>query len=202
MLDECHSDQSLAGLDGNSKFQRLVWSAAAAGAPASSAAGVSANGRQLHALTIDRDFDLLGIARCRPGDVDLHQVIAVNREITLNRQSAARSKRKLVKTFILGLLRRQPVDVDHNRHFRITDGEPADLARRIEISLHRCRRDEQQIRDVVETAADVVGRKQQREIHLFRKRFQREQIANRILVFRPAQAMQQRQCAGIRLCCG
>src|SRR5205823_4261504 len=81
VLDECHSDEPLAGLDGNSKFQRLVWNAPTAGRAASRAAGVSANGRELHTLTIDRDFDLLRIARGATRNVDFHFVLAIDREV-------------------------------------------------------------------------------------------------------------------------
>ena len=92
----------------------------------------------------------------------------------------------------------QPVDVDHRRHVRITHGEPRDLPGRIEIPLHRGRGHEEQIRDVVETAADVVRRQEQRIVHLFRKRVDREQVTDGVLILRAAQTMEQRQAAGMR----
>ncbi len=92
------------------------------------------------------------------------------------------------------------VDIHHRRHFRIADGEPADLARRIEIPLHRTGRDEKQVGDVVESAADVVCRKQHGIIHFFGHRGNRKQIADRILILGTAQAMKKRHRAGIRFC--
>ena len=94
---------------------------------------------------------------------------------------------------------RQPVDVDHRRHPGIAHREAADFSRGVQVALHGCRRDEQQIRDVVETAGDVVLWKQRGEVHLLRKRIEREQIANRVLILGTAQPMQQRQRPGIRL---
>ena len=70
--------------------------------------------------------------------------------------------------------------------------------RRVEIAFHRGRGNEQQIRDVVEAAADVVRRQQQRIVHLLGQRVDREQIADGVLVLRAAQTMEQRQGAGMR----
>ena len=97
------------------------------------------------------------------------------------------------------MFRRQPVDVDHRRHPGIADREAADFSRGVQVALHGCRRDEEQIRDVVETAGDVVLRQQRGEVHLLRKRIEREQIANRVLILGTAQPMEQRQRTGIRL---
>ena len=51
----------------------------------------------------------------------------------------------------------------------VADGEPADLARGLEVALHDRRRDEQQLGDVVEAAARVVGRQQQLVVELGRQ---------------------------------
>ena len=93
----------------------------------------------------------------------------------------------------------QTVDIDHERDLRIADGQPADLPRRFQVSLHDGRRHEQEIRKIVEAAARVVGRQQQRKVHLFWKCFEGEQIADGVLVFGAAQAMQERQRPWFRL---
>jgi len=49
------------------------------------------------------------------------------------------------------------MDIHHHRHFRIANCKTADFPRRIEIAFHRRWRNEEQVRDVVEAAADVVG---------------------------------------------
>ena len=89
-----------------------------------------------------------------------------------------------------------------DRHCRIAHRQAADLLGGIQIALHGRRRDKQQVGDVVEAAAGVVGRQQQRIIHLLGQRVERQQIADGVLILGAAQAMQQRQLAGIRLCGG
>ncbi len=69
----------------------------------------------------------------------------------------------------------------------------------IQIPLHVDGRNEEQIRNVIETAAGVVGRQKEIEIHLFRQSIEREKIPDRVFVFRAAQAVEQREFSGIRL---
>ena len=85
-----------------------------------------------------------------------------------------------------------------HRHRRIADGEAADLSRRVEIALHVARRDEQQVGDVVEAAADVVRRQQVIDADLTRQRLEGEQIADGVSIFGAAETMRQRQLAEMR----
>ena len=61
------------------------------------------------------------------------------------------------------------MNIHHHRHRRIAHRQAADLGRGIEIALHDHRRNIQQVGDVIEAAARVVGRQQQRVIHLLRQ---------------------------------
>ena len=89
------------------------------------------------------------------------------------------------------------VNVHHHRNLRIAHGQAADLGRGIEIALHGGRRDVQQVGDVVEAAGGVVGRQQQRKIHLLGQIVQSQKIADRVAIFGAGQAMQIGQLARI-----
>ena len=96
----------------------------------------------------------------RGAHVHPDDVRAVHGELAPHRDAAARAERQFVDAFVLRMLGIELVDVHHDRHRRIADGEAADLSRRVEIALHVARRDEQEVSDVVEAAADIVRRQQ------------------------------------------
>ena len=75
----------------------------------------------------------------------------------------------------------------------VADGEPADLAGRLEVALHDDRGHEQQVGDVVEAAADVVGRQQQVDAELARQLLETEQVANGVAVLGARQAVHERE---------
>ena len=154
--------------------------------------------RSCHALAVDRDLELRAARAARAGELHLDGVGAVDRELAADRNAAARAERQLVDALVLRVLGIELVDVHHHRHRRIADREAADLPRRVEIALHGARRDEQQVGDVVEAAADVVGRQQVVDAHFPRQRVEREQIAHRVAVLGAAQAMRERQLAEMR----
>ncbi len=139
-----------AGVDGHTKLERAL-----------RAAGVVAHADQSvgHTRAVDADRKLVPLARPTL-ELHAHDVLGIEREVAIGEQAAARTERQAFDLFVLRLLQRQPVDVDHDRHVGIADGEPAQLARRFEIALHDRGRHEQEVGDIVETAARIVGRQQ------------------------------------------
>src|SRR5439155_20559879 len=122
-----------------SKSQRPIRSSTASAAPtAAGSARVSSDGNQLHPFAIDRDFDLMRIAR-GARNLDFKVVFRVDGKITANRQSTPCAEGEFVHTFLLPLLRMQAMDIHHDRHLRIADGKTADLPGSVEVALHRCR---------------------------------------------------------------
>jgi hypothetical protein len=127
------------------------------------------------------------------GRFDLELVFSVEREITVDLQPAARAKRQSLIPAFLGLPHRRDVGVYERTHVGIAHSQAADLERRLQIALHRCRRDKQRVSQIVEAAARIVGRQQRGVVELLGQIRQGEQIADRVGVFGPRQAVSQRQ---------
>ena len=131
---------------------------------------------QRHALAVHRYVHLLGDAhrQHRVAAVDaaerlvVHRradhVLAVGREDVHRGDAAARTHRRAVHVPHLRL--RAPDLVGDRRRARvaIADGEPADLARRAKVALHQRRRKTLHVGNVVEAAAERVGR--QERVHV------------------------------------
>ena len=127
--------------------------------------------------------------------IHANDVPAVNGELAPHCDAAAGTEWQIIHALVLRMLRIEAVDVHHDRHRRIANRQAADLPRGVEIALHAAWRDEQQVGDVVEAAADVVRRQQVIDADLTRQRVEGEQIADGVSIFGPAEAMCQRQLA-------
>ncbi len=162
--------------------------------PEAARLGSFAHLHQLCLRAIHCDLELIGLAR-GASEFNLEDVVAIQGNIGPHSQSAPRAKRKSLHMNILRMLTRQPVGIHHHRHGGIANCQPADLSRRFQIAFHGGGRDKQQVGDVVEAAAGIVGGQEQRIIHLLGKRVQRQQVANGVFVFGAAQPVQQGQFA-------
>jgi hypothetical protein len=76
---------------------------------------------------------------------NLEFVFRVEREIAVDLQSAARAERQCLIAAVLRLPHGCDVGVHQRTHVAIANGHAADLERRCEIALHRCRRDKQRV---------------------------------------------------------
>ena len=126
----------------------------------------------------------------------LDDVVAVGREDVHHGDAAARAHRRAVD---VARLRRGAADlVGHRRRARvpIADGETADLTRGAEIAFHQRRRERLDVGDVVEAAADRVGREKGVDVDV-----EVEQIVDRARVFGAIQPLE-RALARIRLARG
>ncbi len=188
VLHERDADQSRSGLDRNPKLRRRI-----AAAPASAR---RAEGNQALALAIDIEFQLLRFADVAR-KINLNLVLRIQRKVTSNGNSSARSERQSLDMRVLRLFQRQREYVHHHRHGGVADRHAADLPGRIEITLHHYRRDIQQIRDVIEAAGRVIRRQQKRVIHFLRQIIQAKQVANGVSVFGTRQAVKVWQFTGI-----
>ena len=93
---------------------------------------------------------------------------------------------------VLRQIRSGPVHLCNGRLCRIADCQTADLSRCRQVLLQQRRRQLQYVGDIVEAVAFVVGGQEVRDIDV-----QRQQIADRVSVFRAIQAMDGRP-SGIR----
>ena len=147
---------------------------------------------ELHALAVDRDLelfagDLTQDGRKVSGDTFHREcVVTVGGKLILDQDAAAGSERQ---PFDVEVLRRVSRHIEHRLRCSrdITNREPADFSRGRQVRLHQRRRHRQRARLVVEAMRRIVGRQELRGIH-----FEREEVANRIRVFRPVEAMKAR----------
>ena len=197
-LHERHADEPRARLDRQRKLEPRFRRAAAPSSAAAAASRRATDRFELHALAVHRDLELVRFARGAAGELHLHRVGAVHREVAAHRQPAARAERQIVHALVLRVLGIERVDVHEHRQRGVADREAADLLRRIEIALHRARRHEQQVGDGVEAAADVVGGQQVVDAHFLRQVAEREQIADRVAILGAAEPMRERQLADLR----
>ena len=114
---------------------------------------------------------------------DPEHVLPVHREVVRDGDAAARAERQvLVRATVL---HERPRDaVRDSPHRGVADGQPADLARRRHVALQEQRRDGQDVGDIVEAPARVVGRQQCRNVDV-----EIEQVAHRTAVFRAIEAV-------------
>ena len=133
-------------------------------------------------------MDLCADAGC----FDFEFVFSVQREITVDLQAAARAEGQCLIAAFLGLPHWRNVGVHQRTHRGIAHGYAADLERRLQIALHRCRRHKQRVRQIVEAAARIVGRQQRGVVELLGQIREREQIADHVGVLGPCQPVRQR----------
>ena len=161
-------------------------------------------GKEVHPLSVDGQLELELLGRCTgivdasPGNLQHEGVETIDRKGAPDENTATRAERQLVEMAVLRKLSRHLIRVNHPRDGRIRDGEAADLAGGAEIALDQSRRHEECVRHVVEALSDVIGGQQQRDVHLFRKVVERQQIADSVLVFGPVEPTHRRRASRVR----
>ena len=123
-------------------------------------------GDQSDALIVDRDLELMRVARC-VGELHVDAIFTVQWQVRVDHGATAGAERRALGLEFLVELIRHPIGVDKRRKRSVTDGNTAQLLSGRQILLELCRRYEKQIGDVVESAAGIVGRQQQIEIDIF-----------------------------------
>jgi len=90
-----------------------------------------------------------------------------------------------------------PPQLERHRigHRLPSDRQPADLARGREVPIEECRRDGQDVRDVVESRFGIVAGQQHACVD-----FERQEVADRVAVFAPVQAVRDRPARVMRSC--
>ena len=136
---------------------------------------------ELHFLRLAQSFEVLvAIAR----QVNLELVFGIERERVTERRAAARAVGKVLEMIVLREVGRQDDGERAGRSNRTADGEARDLLRRRQIAIEQRRRQGADV-DVVEPVARIVGRQHRRGVDV-----EREQIADRVLIFSAIQAME------------
>ena len=155
---------------------------------------LAADGLEQHALAVDRDLELMLVLE--PADRfevgakqrDFEFVFAVERKMCSHADAADGTERQAFEMLRLRLIAARRVRFRRRRRRRIAERERADAIRRREIALEQCRRDDEQVADVVEAERGVVGRQQRCDVDV-----EIEQIANRVRVLGAIQAPQRRR---------
>ncbi len=96
-------------------------------------------------LAIDAEFEFVRIT-LQPCERNLKLVFAIEREITVDRQTAPCAERQFFLAALLRLADGCLVYVHKHAHFAIAHRKPADLSRGIQIALHGYGRNEQTCR--------------------------------------------------------
>ncbi len=127
---------------------------------------------------------------------NLKEILAIDREVVMDGQAAARSERQV---FVLPVLLQDMQRDLESVHFRLSwrqaRREPRDLARDGEVSLHVRGRDGQGIGKVVEAAVrGFIARQLRPDIDV-----ELQEIADRVVVFRAVQALDGADAARIRV---
>ena len=161
-------------------------------------------GRQ-HAFAVHAHLDL--VRRTETDDVvvelspqaDLDDVLAVDRKVMTNRNTAARTERQVFAH--LAILIEQGwnfVGVGHRPDRRNAERETAHLASRRQVAVQQCRRHRQHARHVVEAVlVGIVNRQQRGDVDV-----EPQQVANGVLVLGPIETMNAAGPAGIHVARG
>ena len=155
--------------------------------------GRLADGQQRDPLAVDGDLQVVRLDAQRPVRQNLEDVLGVLGKVVVDDHAAAGAERQPFHAPVLPQIGGDPEGLGRRRRHGRGDGEPADLARGRQIPLHQGRRDAEHAGDVVEAVAGVVGREQVVDADV-----QGEQIADRVAVLGPAQAMEGLRPAGVR----
>jgi hypothetical protein len=137
----------------------------------------------LDRLSIECQIDAAAGTRATPAEREV--VLGIEWERVVNQHAATRAQRKSLDVTVLREATwRRERDLC-GAHRSIADGETADLHRRRHVALNERGRRGERFREIVEALARSVGRQQRVHVDVERK-----QIANRVGVFGPIQAMQ------------
>ncbi len=161
----------------------------------------AADGVEEDALAVDGHFDLM--RKFRTADrvqvgaeqLDLQDVLGVERKGVADLHAADGAERKTVDVLILREILARTIGLAARRNAGLADGQRAHAARGRQVSLEQGRRDAEDVGDVVEAVARIVGRQERGGVDL-----ERQQVSDRVGVLRAVQTMQQRP-AGIRRGC-
>ena len=149
-------------------------------------------------LAVHTHFELMRLPGVS-GKLDGQSIFAVNREIAPDDHAAARADGRAFLSYVLRKIGWKLVSVDDHRDRWIADGQAAHFPRDRKIAFEDRGRHEQEIGQVVEARARVVGREKRGDVELLRQHVEIEEIADGVLVFRPAEAMKGADSAGIGL---
>ena len=165
------------------------------------ALGSASDGEPFQQLAIEADVELLRpphaleVILILPLETNLDEVLAVDGKVVANRDAAARSERQIFALpVVLQHVQRDLECLESRTGGRKARREPRDLTRHRHVSLQVGRRNREDIREVVETAVRCLVPGQQR-LHI---EVEREQVANRVVVFRAIETMDRVDPAWIR----
>ena len=124
------------------------------------------------------------------------EVLAVDGKVVANRDAATRSERQIFALpIVLHHVQRNLECLEPRARGRQTRREPRDLTRHRQVALEVRRRNREDVREVVEAAVRRLVARQQR-LHVD---VEREQVANRVVVFRAIETMDGVDPARIRI---
>ena len=133
---------------------------------------LAADLHQEHALAVDRDLELMRelepghVADDVPQQLDAEVVVGVLRKVVPEEQAAARAERQSLDVVLLRVVGRNAIGQRRTTSLSNADRQAADLARGRQVLLEQRRRDPQNVGDVVEPVALVVGRQQSSDVDL------------------------------------
>ena len=152
---------------------------------------VAADGEAADTLAVHAHVELVSAAEAAHVAVLLlpqaepDDVLAVDREVVLDRDAAARPERQVVADRAVLVHRAvDGIDLGYRAHARIAHDELADAPRRGQVALDQGRRDGQHLGDVVEAFLLVVGREQGVDVDL-----EAEDVADGVGVLRAVEAV-------------
>ena len=165
------------------------------------ALGCASHREPLQQLAIQADVeplrppDALEVILILPLQADFDQVLAIDRKVVVNRDAAARSQRQVFTLpVVLQHMQRDLEGLELGLGGRQTRRQPRDLPGHRHVSLQVSRRNREDIGEVVEAAVGRLVPGEQR-LHID---VEREQVANRIVVFGAIETMDRADPAWIR----
>ena len=156
------------------------------------ALGSASDREPLQQLAVEANIELLRpthaleVILILPLKTNLDEVLAVDRKVVANRDAATRSERQIFALpVVLQHVQRNLECLDPRTGGRKTRRKSRNLARHRHVSFQVRGRNREDIREIVETAVRCLIAGQQR-LHI---ELEREQIANRVVVFRAIETM-------------
>ena len=184
------------GIAGKARF--AVAGVAGRGGPA---LGSAADREPLQQLAVEPDVELLRPAHAHdvvlilPAETDFDEVLAVDRKVVANGDAAARSERQIFALpIVLHDVQRNLEGLERRNRGRKTRREPRDLTRHRQVAFQMRRRNREHVGEVVEAAVRGFVARQER-LHI---EVEREQVADRVVVFGAIETMDRVDPAGIR----
>ena len=139
--------------------------------------------KELEALAVETDVELLGLAEPPPSQARGHDVLGVEREVVPHHRAAAAPERQVGAD--PAVLQPEPghaVGGHRRAEGGVADGQPADPRGRRQVALEQRRRHRQHVGVVVEAVRPVVGREQGADVDL-----EAEQVPDGVGVLGPVE---------------